>query len=195
MKILGICGSHRKEENTFKILKEALKASKADTEIIQISDVFLEPCRACYDVCSQEYYTCVIDDDFNKIFEKMREADGIILASPKYVLVPSRLIVLMERFSCLYFFEYARRGGENSPLAGTPCGVITVSGSEPGELLKGLAHFVLMLHMDLVTLYEYPYFGVWAKPPVEKDEDGMQHARKLGEKVADRILKMNQYRR
>jgi hypothetical protein len=52
-----------------------------------------------------------------------------------------------------------------------------------------------MITRILVTLHDYPYFGVWAKPPVEKDEEGMQHARKLGEKVADRISEMNQHMR
>jgi len=192
MKILGICGSHRKKENTFKALKEALKASKADTEIIHISDMDLEPCRACYDVCSLNPYTCVIEDDLHTMFEKMAAVDGIILASPLYspVLVPSRLAVLMERLSCIHFFESLRREGEDkgeAPLSGILCGIIAVSGgSEPGGLLKLLANFVLMLHMEVVTVKDYPYFGVWVKSPAEKDVKGLTCAQGLGELLAVR---------
>lgn len=184
-----MCGSHRKKENTFKALQEALNASKADTEIVQISDMNIEPCRACYDVCSKEPYTCVINDDLHTIFQKMREADGIILASPLYspVLVPSRLAVFMERLSCVYFFESMRQGTP-SPLSGTPCGLIAVSGgSEPIHLLKLLANVVLMLHLDLVTMKHYPYFGVWVKSPVEKDEEGMKRAHELGRLLVHKV--------
>ncbi len=196
MKILGICGSHRKQENTFKALKEALRASKANTEIIQISDMDLEPCRACYDVCSLNPYTCVIKDDLHTMFEKMAAADGIILASPLYspVLVPSRLAVLMERLSCIHFFESLRREGNNkgkgeseAPLSGILCGIIAVSGgSDPAGLLKLLANFVLMLHMEVVTVKDYPYFGVWVKSPAEKDLKGLTRAQGLGELLAVR---------
>ena len=190
MKILGICGSHRKKENTFKALKEALKASKANTEIIHISDMDLEPCRACYDVCSLNPYTCVIEDDLHTMFKKMAAADGIILASPLYspVLVPSRLAVLMERLSCIHFFESLRHEGNNkgeAPLSGILCGIIAVSGgSDPAGLLKLLANFVLMLHLELVTVKDYPYFGVWVKSPVEEDVKGLTCAQGLGELLA-----------
>lgn len=189
MNILGICGSHRKKENTLKALKEALKASKANTEIVQISDLDLEPCRACYNLCSKKPYNCVINDDLHTIFQRMKEADGIILASPLYspILVPSRLAMLMERLSCSYFFESVK-GKDDSPLSGKPCGIVTVSGgSEPIELLKLLANFVLMLHMDLVTMKYYPYFGVWVKSPVEKDEEGIKCAQELGVLLGKRM--------
>ena len=182
MKILGISGSHRKNENTSKALKEALKASEMNSEIVEISDLHLKSCRACYDLCSKEPYTCAIKDDLDVTFQKMRDADGIILASPLYspVLVPSRLAMVMERLSCLHFFESVTRKS-TQPLSDKPCGTIAVSGgSDPKELLKLLAQFALMLHLDLVTVKRYPYYGVWAKAPVEKDEEGMECARTMG---------------
>lgn len=184
-----MCGSHRKKENTFKILKEVLEVLQADTEIVQISEVNIEPCRACYNVCSKEPYTCVINDDLHTVLQKMREADGIILASPLYspVLVPSRLAVFMERLSCVCFFESMRRGTPN-PLSGTPCGLIAVSGgSEPIHLLKLLANFALMLHLDVVTMKHYPYFGAWVQSPVEKDEEGMKRAHELGRLLVHKV--------
>ncbi|MBU7016663.1 MAG: flavodoxin family protein [Theionarchaea archaeon] len=182
MKVLGISGSHRKQENTYRVLKEALRASETDSEIVEISDLRLKSCRACYDLCSKEPYTCVIKDDLNTIFWKMREVDGIILASPLYspVLVPSQLAILMERLSCLHFFESVTHNSPQ-PLSDKLCGIIAVSGgSEPKELLTLLAQFALMLHLNLVTVKRYPYLGVWAKAPVEKDEEGMECAREMG---------------
>ncbi len=190
MNLLGICGSHRKTENTFKALDACLKASHVNTEIIHISAVHIEPCRACYHLCSQKPYTCVIKDDLNKIFQKMVKADGIVLASPLYspVLIPSRLAALVERLSCLYFFESETHGGK-SPLLNKPCGMIAVSGgSEPMGLLKLLATFGLMLQLDVVTLKEYPYFGVWVKSPVEDHKD-ITSAQELGKLMAKIIQK------
>lgn len=83
--ILGIVGSPRINGNTELIVKETLKEAKkygAETELIRLADKEIKPCQAC--LSCRKTGECQILDDFKQIFEKMVEADGIILASPVY---------------------------------------------------------------------------------------------------------------
>jgi multimeric flavodoxin WrbA len=85
MKILGICSSPRMEGNTFYYLKTALSEAEklgAETELIQLSGKKISGCRACYECVNAK--RCTQEDDFQEIFEKITEADGLLLASPVY---------------------------------------------------------------------------------------------------------------
>ncbi len=85
MRILGVVGSPRVEGNTERVVAEALKAAEeddAETELLRLADRDLKPCDAC--LSCRKTGECRIPDDFNSIFEKMVQADGIILASPVY---------------------------------------------------------------------------------------------------------------
>jgi multimeric flavodoxin WrbA len=99
MKVIAICGSPRKNGNTEMLCKHTLKAIDEEglqTELVPLSGLDIQPCRAC-DSCA-ETGLCVIKDDFASVFIKMKEAEGIILASPVYYgSCTSLLKALMER--------------------------------------------------------------------------------------------------
>ncbi len=83
MKVVGIVGSPRKNGNTEMLTAHTLKAiaeEGLDTELIPLAGLDIGPCDAC-DVCRKEE-RCPIEDDLFPIYLKMKEADGIILASP-----------------------------------------------------------------------------------------------------------------
>lgn len=85
MKVLLINGSPRKEGNTSIALKEVadeLNKEGIETETIQIGMQVIRGCLAC-GYCHKNG-KCVIDDIVNKISEKFKEADGLVIASPVY---------------------------------------------------------------------------------------------------------------
>lgn len=87
MKILAIHGSPRTIRSTTRqlaqfVLDGAEKAG-AETEMIDLCDLKITPCTAC-DGCSFNGI-CVFDDDMPVLVERMKEADGIIFASPVYI--------------------------------------------------------------------------------------------------------------
>ncbi len=85
MKVLLINGSPRKEGNTSIALKEVsdeLNRAGIETETIQIGMQVIRGCLAC-GYCHKNG-KCVIDDIVNKISEKFKEADGLVIASPVY---------------------------------------------------------------------------------------------------------------
>lgn len=99
MKVIGIVGSPRKGGNTEILTAHTLKAiaeEGLETELIPLAGLDIKPCNACGE-CAQEE-RCPIEDDLFPIYVKMREADGIILASPVYYSSATALIkALMER--------------------------------------------------------------------------------------------------
>jgi multimeric flavodoxin WrbA len=85
-KILGLVFSHRKLGNSELLVKEIMSRVPGDNilELIRVTDLKLEPCRACYYCLSHP--GCNIKDDFNYIINKIREADAVVTGVPVYLL-------------------------------------------------------------------------------------------------------------
>jgi multimeric flavodoxin WrbA len=87
MKILAIHGSpHTTRSTTRKLASSVLEGAAeagAETEMIDLCDYRVIPCTAC-DACSLNGI-CVNDDDVPSIIERMKDADGIVFASPVYI--------------------------------------------------------------------------------------------------------------
>ena len=87
MKIIAINGSPRTIRSTTRrlaqfVLDGAAEAG-AETEMIDLCDLRVTPCTAC-EGCSFNGI-CVFDDDIPVLVERMKEADGIVFASPVYI--------------------------------------------------------------------------------------------------------------
>lgn len=86
MKVLAINGSARKNGNTAILINtvfEKLNKVGIETEMVQFAGNMIEPCKACWACGGQK--NCVHRKDmFQEVFDKMKNADGIILGSPVY---------------------------------------------------------------------------------------------------------------
>lgn len=85
LKVVGIVGSPRSNGNTEFMVKHALNRigeKGIETELITLHDKNIGFCRGC-DSCKTAN-KCVVEDDMQKLTEKIREADGIIMGSPVY---------------------------------------------------------------------------------------------------------------
>lgn len=82
MKVLGICASARKNGNTAIMMRkvfEALEKEGIETELVQFAGTVIEPCKACW-ACAGRGNCVHKNDCFREVFEKMKEADGVLLA-------------------------------------------------------------------------------------------------------------------
>ena len=85
MKILAIVATRRKKGLITKITSKVLEGAKSsnhETELINLYDYRIEYCLGCWG-CERKG-VCVLNDDFNLIFEKVKKADVLILSSPSY---------------------------------------------------------------------------------------------------------------
>lgn len=85
MKVLILNGSPRKNGNTARALEEMaliFKESGVEYEILPVGSMNIRGCIACD--CCQKTGKCVFDDEVNIAAEKLRECDGLVIASPVY---------------------------------------------------------------------------------------------------------------
>jgi len=108
MKILAIVGSKRKNGNTSELIKQTLLPFKTEdnckTEILFLGDYSIEGCRGCEGCATTNQ--CVIQDDMQDIYKKLRESDALIVGSPTYFYnITSDMKKFIERCYCFFTFD------------------------------------------------------------------------------------------
>ena len=104
MKVIGICGSPRKNGNSAKMLESALAGAKsqgATVERIDLFDLRYSGCRSCF-ACKrlggESFGRCALRDDLTDVLEKILTADAVMIAAPLYFgEVPGAVRNLFER--------------------------------------------------------------------------------------------------
>jgi multimeric flavodoxin WrbA len=99
MKVLGIYGSPRQGGNSDQLLDRALAGARdagAEVSELRVRGLKLEGCRECGGC--DETGECVIDDEMQRIYGLLREADAIIVATPIFFYtVPAQLKAVIDR--------------------------------------------------------------------------------------------------
>jgi multimeric flavodoxin WrbA len=110
-KIIGILGSPLPKGNTALLLEKALEgahAAGAEVDRINVPLLNFVPCMEIF-YCI-EHETCRIQDDMSGIYEKFRELDGLIIATPVMTMgIPGKLKSFMDRFQVYYMAKYVRK--------------------------------------------------------------------------------------
>ena len=106
MKIIAINGSYRPTGTTTQLAQKALDGAAsvgAETEMLMLRDCrigYCTNCLKCYRDLESEIAPCCIEDSMDEILEKLRDADGVILASPVHNgFVTALMVVLLERMA------------------------------------------------------------------------------------------------
>jgi multimeric flavodoxin WrbA len=177
MKILGINGSPKGEKSqTRRLVMAALEGARkagADVTFVDICGLRINYCTACGNCYAKG--ECIHDDDFSGIFEKMLDADGIVLGSPNYIdSITAQLKTLFDRMAdsihCQYFTgKYG-------------CAVCTAGGSKADEVADYMN--VTLLHLGATTIGRV---GVNFMGNPDAIVPAEQQAKELGKKLAEAI--------
>jgi multimeric flavodoxin WrbA len=122
--VLVVKGSPRPRGNS-SILADraadgALQAG-ARVDIYNLHDMDIRPCDAC-DMCLEQNGICVIKDDMQTLYPKLREADAILIASPIYwFTINAQTKLFIDRW-------YALESSQGSLLKGKQFGVVLAYG-------------------------------------------------------------------
>lgn len=146
----------------------------AGTKIIELAELKIEPCIAVCGyagTCGKEPFKCVLKDDLQMVFDEMKLADGILIASPRYFIVPSKLQALIERLYCVNYNTRRENPLLSSPLKDKPFGLLTTSSSDAYSaipLQEYLEKFCLWLQMKPVTIEKWPFRGYMDNFPSQR---------------------------
>lgn len=155
MSILLICGSPRSKGNTellLSMLENELEGKNIETELITLAGKKINHCSNCNRCIDNN--KCAQEDDFDSIYQKVLNSDGLILGSPVYVGAPTSLLMaFLQRVTYVAF-------NNGNPLARKIGGPIVVGG-ETGHLttLNCLTNFYLVNEM-LMPSSKYWNVGV-----------------------------------
>lgn len=105
-KVLIVNGSPRKKGNSAALSKrvaDGARSAGAKVETFFLHTMNIKPCTAC-DACRKKLKKdCVIKDDMQALYPKMKTADAIVIASPIYwFTVSAQTKLVMDR---CYAFE------------------------------------------------------------------------------------------
>ena len=104
MNILGINGSPRIGGNTDILLEKILEgvvSQGGNTEKINLAALKFSPCLECVGV--RDDGSCIIEDDLQIIYKKIREADVLVLASPIFFgSLSAQTKMMIDRFQCVW---------------------------------------------------------------------------------------------
>ncbi len=100
MKIVILMGSNRKNGNTELLAKSFAEGAGLNNEVetISVSDYNVYPCIGCDYCFANEEHRCFRQDDMGKIYDKLYEAEIIVVASPVYFYgISSQLKAIVDR--------------------------------------------------------------------------------------------------
>lgn len=183
MKVLGINSSARKDGNTAILINrvfEALNNAGIETELVQLAGKVIEPCKACWACGGQR--NCVHGKDcFREVFEKMKEADGILLGSPVYSAnISANMQALLERAAVVTDMN------REASLFTHKVGAAVTAARRGGALqaIDNMNHFFLN-HEMYVAGSTYWNMGYGQMPgDVEKDQEALANMDNLGQHMA-----------
>lgn len=183
MKVIAINGSPRKEGNTshaIQMVGDVLKKHDIDLEVIQVGNQSISGCLACNACAKSRDEKCVIKgDQVNEWIQKMKEADGIILASPvHYASIAGNMKSFLDRA----FYVAGMNGGLFRHKVATSLVAVRRSGGMP--TFNELNNYINYSEMFVATSNYWHVIHGNRKGEVLKDEEGVQVMEVLGENMA-----------
>ncbi len=110
-KIIAILGSPLTEGNTALLLDQALKGAEdagCTTEKIVLVNLDFQACQEMMFCLDHE--TCILDDDMQALYPKIRDMDGLIVATPVMTMgIPGKLKSFIDRFQVFFMAKYVRK--------------------------------------------------------------------------------------
>ena len=171
--ILGICGSPRKKSTEY-VLNKALNDLKEkgfSTEMFTVQGKKINPCIHC-DYCIRKK-KCVQKDDMGEVYDLLKKADGIIIASPMYNGgISAQTKAIMDRCRAL--------GAEDLDLLKGKIGMsISVGGDRAGGQELAIQQINTYYILNGIIPVSGGYFGAnlgpcfWSKDSLEcvKEDD------------------------
>ena len=187
MKVIGFNGSPRKDGNTtdlLRLLLQEVEKQGIETELVQLSAKPIHGCIACYKCFENQDQRCSVKDDAaNEYIEKMLACQGIILGSPSYFQgATPEMKALIDRAG---FVGLANDKMYKGKVGAAVCCFRRTGGMHTIETMNHLffSNEMIIAGRALCVARD--------KREVKKDQEGVQMAQTLGQRIARLLTKVS----
>ncbi|MDD5081919.1 MAG: flavodoxin family protein [Dehalococcoidales bacterium] len=182
-KVLVVMGSPRKNGNSVILAKSVAKGATAaggEVESFYLHQMNIKPCDAC-DACQGENSQgCIINDDMQILYPKLRQADALVIASPVYwFTVAAQTKLFLDRI-------YALEGSSGNVLQGKRIGIVLTYGdSDPfnSGAVNALRTFQDAFNYIGAPIVGMVYGSALKAGDIKQNRDLMAKARELGRQL------------
>jgi multimeric flavodoxin WrbA len=161
--VLGILGSPRHKGNTACLLDAFLNGAKdagAETVMLDATRMDISGCNACNEC--HDTGICVVNDDMAQVYDAIRRADALVLATPLYFSgMSSQLKAVIDRCQCIW--QKARYGSGPPTKQGYLLSVGAMVNANFRNVLSEVRSFCIGVGID--------YRGEITVPGVESEGD------------------------
>jgi multimeric flavodoxin WrbA len=181
MNILAILGSPRKNGNTSELLNKYLEGIKENYKDVSVDEIFLQgekirPCTACNSCKKGDGAECKINDDMQKYYKKVENANLLIFATPVYWFnMSAQTKIFIDRLYALNFKKFPA----DKKL------VLLMTFGDKDEKLSGAVnvinifkYFTDFLKMDFVQ-----HYGTSSEMGPAKKMESLEEVYSLGKKL------------
>jgi len=189
MRLLGIHGSPRKGGNSDLLLERALQGARdAGAEVSELTarGLKLEGCRECGGC--DETGECVVDDEMQRVYGLLKEADAVIVATPIFFYtVPAQLKAVIDRCQAPWNSRKLSRPREQWKNYSGGCGYLIAVGATRGARLFESVELVARYFFDALDMsYQGAVLcrGADEKGAVAGQTETLQKAYELGRRAA-----------
>ena len=184
-KVVIVMGSPRKNGNSITLAQRVAKGAEAvgaEVESFYLHEMDIKPCDAC-DICREDSSKdCVINDDMQNLYPKLRQADALVIASPiYYATVSAQTKLFLDR--C-----YALEGPQEkeSALKGKRIGIVLTYGdSDPfnSGAVNAMRTFQDAFAYIGSPIVSMVYGSASKAGEIKANRDLMEKAYKMGEQL------------
>ncbi len=176
-RIVVLAGSVRKGGNTDILVQAFAEAAGKchEVELISVADYAVHPCIGCNSCYTREGHRCFQDDDMLKIYDKLKQADVLVIASPVYFYgISAQLKAVIDRLHTPMRNDFPIR----------ELGLILVGAAELPDLFDP----IILQYRMILRFFRLEDIGMVLVPGA-KDKgdvlatDGVRQARDMGERI------------
>ena len=185
--ILGINGSPRIGGNTDILLDKVLEGARAKgakIEKIILNTLKFSPCQECSEL--RDDGTCIVEDDMQTLYKKIKEADAVVLASPIFFgSLTAQTKMMIDRFQCVWRAKYIlKKDVFKKKRKGA---FISVEASTREDFFDNARSIVKNLFATIDADYKEELLcpGVDEKGRILKYPDVLKKAFELGERISE----------